>query len=593
MRVVLVNWARIWDGPARGGGVNGYCQGLALELVRRGHDVVSLCSGQTYLACDRSGRPGPCQLRRHPDWLGVRVFEVINSPVLAPSIAQFADPLGELAAPALEREIARLFALLQPDVIHFQSLEGFSIGCVDAARAACGPTGPARVLFSLHNYHTVCPQVYLMHRHRIPCDHFDAGHRCAVCVAARNPAQVQRERARAAAGPAQRAAETPRTPRAILAAAARSLRTRARQLWNGTTRSAAPPLPGWPVRDPDDVLTPRPVPGRDRRGNTPLVLGELGPVDAPDWTSEEWQPASNAIAPEPHCTLPPNDFGRRRHAMLQMLGRCDSVLAVSQFVRRKFIAVGLDPALVITEPIGTRLNELVARHREMIFEPPPIDPDRPRPIRLVFLGHNNWFKGLPMLADALELLTPEYLRRLDLHLYASDLRTIEWRFRRLEPRLAGLTIRHGYDQRDLPWLLGGKDAGIVPSVWWDNAPQTVFEFQACGVPVLAADLGGIPEFVQHGHDGLLFRGNDRFDLARTLVRVIREPTLLARLRRNVTPPRSMADHVDRLERLYATASHRGPALQPDPSQAPSTAPADDSPASGARRAAPVPQRSTT
>jgi glycosyltransferase involved in cell wall biosynthesis len=127
---------------------------------------------------------------------------------------------------------------------------------------------------------------------------------------------------------------------------------------------------------------------------------------------------------------------------------------------------------------------------------------------------------------------------------------MQWRFERLRPRLAGLTYQYAYDYSDIPWLLGGRDLVVVPSVWWDNAPQTVFEAFGCGVPVLGAELGGIPDFVTHGHNGLLFRGNDRYDLARRLAECVREPAALDRLRANVRPPKSIADHGTEIEALY-------------------------------------------
>jgi glycosyltransferase involved in cell wall biosynthesis len=237
--------------------------------------------------------------------------------------------------------------------------------------------------------------------------------------------------------------------------------------------------------------------------------------------------------------------------MVSMLNSCDRVLAVSNFVRAKFESVGVSPAVLRTVPIGTRAARVAARFSELVFDPPPFDATHPRPIRMVFMGYNNVYKGLPMLADTLELLTPEVLGRFHLYLYAQSLQSIEWRFRRLEPRLGGLTVGYGYQYYDVPWLCGGKDLGLVTSVWWDNAPQTVFEFFANGLPVLAADIGGIPDFVQDGRNGLLFCANDRYDLARRLAALARDPTPLAELRKNVRAPKDIAEHAGELEALYA------------------------------------------
>jgi glycosyltransferase involved in cell wall biosynthesis len=227
--------------------------------------------------------------------------------------------------------------------------------------------------------------------------------------------------------------------------------------------------------------------------------------------------------------------------MVGMLNSCDRVLAVSEFVRRKFESMGVNAEAIRTRYIGCRL---AADSQD------PVSPTPGSPVRIAFVGYHNWFKGLPMLADSLELLTPEVLGRIDLTVLALNGQHMEAQLRRLEGRLAGLRLGFGYRHAELPRLLRGIDLGIVPSVWWDNAPQTVMEFLACGIPVLGADLGGIPEFVRDGENGLLFRGNDRWDLARRLAEVSRWPQKLAALRAGVRPPKTIGDHVTELELEY-------------------------------------------
>jgi glycosyltransferase involved in cell wall biosynthesis len=572
MRIVLVNWARIWDGASHGGGVNGYCQALAIALRQRGHDVVSLCGGTLHVT-----RPEHCFVIRHDDWLpelgaadgrgGIRVFEVVNSPVLAPSIQQFRDPLGEVSAPALEEQVGRLFEAIRPDAVHWHNLEGFSIGCVDRA-LACG----ARVLYSLHNYHTICPQVYLMQRHREVCFDFDHGHACAGCIETL-PTAVERQRRieeylRSIGHEEDERDRRWRAATAELRAGLSWIKRTARGAGlvaaSLAGRLARPspddtPLPGRPVDSPDAAAAPRPPPLDDARGQTRRIIADLVSVPHADPSAAERRPLLNVIQPEPPSGKPLNDYGRRRAAMIEMLNRVGAatpgggVLAVSDFVRRKFESLGVRPGCIRTMPIGTRINRVVARAGPMVFPPPPFEtvpPMPPRPVRLVFMGYNHYYKGLGMFAETLESLSPEHLRRIDLSVYALDGQAIEWVFRRMEPRLARLTFVPGYQYHDIPWMLGGKDLGVVCSVWWDNAPQTVFEFFACGVPVLGAAVGGVPDFVHDGVNGLLFRGNDRADLARRLVEVVENPAMLERLRANVRPPKDIDDHAAELESLY-------------------------------------------
>src|SRR5688572_30511797 len=153
MRILIVNWAKIEEGAGKGGGVNGYCQSVALDMVRRGHEVVLLSSG-TAFDQGEAGKPGVCRVRERGRWRGISLAEVVNSPVLAPSLAQFRERRAEASSPEVEAVFAAWALDLAPDVVQFNNIEGLSAGCVSAAKK----TG-ARVVYSLHNYHTLCPQV--------------------------------------------------------------------------------------------------------------------------------------------------------------------------------------------------------------------------------------------------------------------------------------------------------------------------------------------------------------------------------------------------------------------------------------------------
>lgn len=51
---------------------------------------------------------------------------------------------------------------------------------------------------------------------------------------------------------------------------------------------------------------------------------------------------------------------------------------------------------------------------------------------------------------------------------------------------------------------------VIPSLNFENCPMVVLESFACGTSVLGSNLGGIPEFIHEGHNGMLFEpGNSR------------------------------------------------------------------------------------
>lgn len=564
MRIVLVNWARIWDGASYGGGVNQYCQALAIELVRNGHEVVSLFGGTTFVRAE-DGKMGPCHVRRHEDWMGVRIFEVVNSPVMAPSIVQYEDPMGEVSAPELEAQIGKLFTAIKPDVVHWNNIEGFSVGCIDTARKVC----KAKHIFSLHNYHTICPQVYLMQGHRKTCYDYDNGHNCTNCIEVKTR-EYERNRHMTAYDKSQ--GIDPDQLDKLRHAWLGALGTVRRSVWGWfelqkakreqAHKRATLEAPGHAVNLDGggaalmSPMLPKGGEQADKRGKTPFLMSELNPWKPPAADSPELQPLTNDVWPEPKSDKPLNDFGKRRQAMVQMLSKCDRVLAVSEFVRRKFEAMGVDPLVIRTMPIGSRINRVISLKPDLIFDPPAPEPasttpwQKQRPLRLHFMGYNNYYKGLHVVAEALERMDPAHLRQIDLSIFALDGHRIEWMFRRLEPRLARLTFKGEYNYHDIPWMLGGKDLTLVPSVWWDNAPQTVFESMACGVPVLGANIGGIPDFVKHKFNGLLFTANSRESLAQTLAEAVENPQMVWGLRANVRPPKPIEEHAHEIMRVY-------------------------------------------
>ena len=64
-------------------------------------------------------------------------------------------------------------------------------------------------------------------------------------------------------------------------------------------------------------------------------------------------------------------------------------------------------------------------------------------------------------------------------------------------------------------------------------------------------IGGIPDLVKDGVNGLLFRAGDADDLARAMARILDDRSLIARLAGGIMAPRTMADHERSLRATYA------------------------------------------
>jgi glycosyltransferase involved in cell wall biosynthesis len=59
----------------------------------------------------------------------------------------------------------------------------------------------------------------------------------------------------------------------------------------------------------------------------------------------------------------------------------------------------------------------------------------------------------------------------------------------------------------------------------EGMPVCLMEAAACGVPVVATWVGGVPELVQHGLTGFLCLAGDATDLARKLERLLTDQRL--------------------------------------------------------------------
>jgi glycosyltransferase involved in cell wall biosynthesis len=77
-------------------------------------------------------------------------------------------------------------------------------------------------------------------------------------------------------------------------------------------------------------------------------------------------------------------------------------------------------------------------------------------------------------------------------------------------------------------LFSAADASVLPSAW-ENFPHTVVEALAVGCPVIATAVGGVPEVVVDGENGLLVPAGDVKALAAAIARFFSEDGLRQRL----------------------------------------------------------------
>lgn len=71
---------------------------------------------------------------------------------------------------------------------------------------------------------------------------------------------------------------------------------------------------------------------------------------------------------------------------------------------------------------------------------------------------------------------------------------------------------------ELQSVISNASFVIVPSEWYENNPMAIIESYSLGKPVVAANIGGIPEIVSEGETGFLFESGDVASLKETIIK---------------------------------------------------------------------------
>ncbi|MYV39620.1 glycogen synthase [Streptomyces sp. SID1328] len=210
----------------------------------------------------------------------------------------------------------------------------------------------------------------------------------------------------------------------------------------------------------------------------------------------------------------------------------DAVIAVSGAMRDDILAcypaLDADRVHVVHNGIDTRLyrpdpgTDALRRHG--------VDPERPY---VLFVGRITRQKGVPQLLRAVRQIDPD--TQVVLCAGAPDTPEIDRefrdRFRELSAVRAGVFwIPQMLPRAEVVQLLTHAAVFVCPSVY-EPLGIVNLEAMACGTPVVASRVGGIPEVVDHGRTGLLVDTDGDFEgnLARALDDALADPAAARRM----------------------------------------------------------------
>ena len=220
-------------------------------------------------------------------------------------------------------------------------------------------------------------------------------------------------------------------------------------------------------------------------------------------------------------------------ALRLLAPRARASIAVSQAVQESLEQYGVRarPLQVVRNGVDPEVFRIDERRR-----------NSGEPFTVLFLGRLTEEKGIPLLLEAVQSLDPTAVRIL----VAGD--------GPLRPAVeAEARVEYVGPQADVLPVYARADAVIMPSLS-EGLPMTALEAMSCGLPLLAADVGGIPEVVAPDETGVLLSTRDPEVWARTVLRLAGDPEAATRMgaagRERVLREFTLARMLDEVGALY-------------------------------------------
>jgi glycosyltransferase involved in cell wall biosynthesis len=229
--------------------------------------------------------------------------------------------------------------------------------------------------------------------------------------------------------------------------------------------------------------------------------------------------------------------GARRRQTIDALTGADAVITVSRQLMERAAELGVEPAR-----LHLNYNGVDAK----LFQPGPANAARAKlklsadPL-VLFVGNLVAVKGLNVLIDACALLRDRGAQFQCRLIGQGPLRRALLR-RIQDAALTHLVQLHGpCPLEQLPDWYRAANVLVLPS-FSEGIPNVILESQACGTPVVASRVGGIPEILD---DESLVPPNDPHLLADAIERAIERPNVVSR------PLTSWADSAAQLAEILA------------------------------------------
>ncbi len=203
------------------------------------------------------------------------------------------------------------------------------------------------------------------------------------------------------------------------------------------------------------------------------------------------------------------------------LNNCNKTIAVSKNLASKMMSFGVEEEKIIVLRNAVDTNRFKPLKNKTLRNSYNI---KENTVLILFIGYLDIFKGIFELIDAFYEVNTKN-RNTKLIIIGEGPKEEELKEKVLEMGLKKSVIFTGkISPADIPKYYQSADIFVLPS-HTEGFPLVIIEAMACGLPVIASSIGGIPEIIEDNVNGFLVSPHDISVLVYKLNILINNPNL--------------------------------------------------------------------
>jgi glycosyltransferase involved in cell wall biosynthesis len=195
--------------------------------------------------------------------------------------------------------------------------------------------------------------------------------------------------------------------------------------------------------------------------------------------------------------------------------KIDFIITPSQFYKNKMIEWGIPSAKMLYLPNFIDVTRLEPSYESDDY--------------FVYFGRLSEEKGILTLLKAMEQVPEGTLKIIGNGPMEGTIHKVIQDNEKIKNKIEMVGFKTG---EKLQEILRKARFNILPSEWYENGPYSVLEMMGVGKPTIAAEIGGLPDMIQHEETGLLFTSGDVNDLSNQINKLYQDKELRLRLGKN-------------------------------------------------------------